>query len=84
MHLLHLQAFLLADSSDNIYNILIALVCGFSSLSILNLVTRRVEPHRGLNFSEMLAVLGAVMAVCLWAWEMLHIFHVLPIKLSSG
>ncbi len=68
--------------SDNVYNVLIALTCGFSSLSILNLVSRRVEPHRGLNFSEMLAITGAVVAVFLWGWEMLHLFHIFPIRLQ--
>lgn len=77
----NLQSLLVIEYSENIYNVLIALTCGFSSLSILNLVSRRVDPHRGLNFSEMLAITGAVVAVFLWGWEMLHLFHIFPIKL---
>ncbi len=81
MYLVRLQAVVVGDFLDNIYNVLIALVCGFSSISILGLATRRGDSHRGLNFGEILAVTGAVVAVFLWAWEMLHVFHVLPIRL---
>lgn len=77
----HLQSLLLAQSSDNIYNILIALVFGFTSLNILHLLTRPPQPVRGLSFGEILAITGAIVCVCLLGVEMLHVFHVLPIKL---
>ncbi|MGA7382837.1 MAG: hypothetical protein WBX03_18445, partial [Terriglobales bacterium] len=80
--LVHLQSLVLAQGSDTIYDVLIALVCGFTSLNILNLLTRRAQPVRGLNFGEMLAVTGAVISVCLWGGEMLHLFHIFPIKLQ--
>jgi hypothetical protein len=81
MSLVHLQSLLLAEGSDNLYNILIALVCGFASLNILNLLTRPAQPVRGLTFGEMLAVTGAVLSLLLLGAEMLHIYHVFPIKL---
>lgn len=65
----------------NIYDILIALVFGFSSLSVLGLATTRVEPRRGLNFGEVLAVTAVVVSIGLWTWEMLQLFHIFPIKL---
>jgi hypothetical protein len=77
----HLQSLVLAQDSDSLYNILIALVCGFASLNILNLLTRRAQPVRGLNFGEILAVTGAVVSLVLWGLEMLHLFHIFPIKL---
>jgi hypothetical protein len=81
MSLVHLQSLVLAEGSDNLYNILIALVCGFASLNILNLLTRPAQPVRGLTFGEMLAVTGAVLSLLLLGAEMLHIYHVFPIKL---
>jgi hypothetical protein len=78
----HLQSLLLAEGSGNVFNILIALVCGFASLNILNLLTRRAQPVRGLNFGEMLAVTGALVSLFLWGLEMLHLFHIFPIKLQ--
>jgi hypothetical protein len=82
MSLVHLQSLVLAEGSDNLYNILIALVCGFTSLNILNLLTRPAQPVRGLTFGEMLAVTGAVLSLLLLGVEMLHIYHVFPIKLQ--
>ncbi|MGO9648641.1 MAG: hypothetical protein ACLPOO_11360 [Terriglobales bacterium] len=82
MPLAHLQSLVLVQSSGNLYNILIALVCGFSSLNILNLLTRRAQPVRGLNFSEMLAVTGAVVSLFLWGVEMFHLLNIFPIKLQ--
>jgi hypothetical protein len=81
MSLAYLQSLVLAQYSD-IYNVLIAMVCGFTSLNILSLLTRQAQPVRGLNFGEMLAVTGAVVSVFLWGGEMLHLFHVFPIKLQ--
>jgi hypothetical protein len=82
MPLVCLQSLILAASSDNLYNILIAVVCGFASLNILNLLTRPARPVRGLSFGEMLAVTGAVVSLLLLGAEMLHIYHVFPIKLQ--
>ena len=48
MSLVHLQSLLLAEGSDNLYNILIALVCGFASLNILNLLTRQDLPVKDI------------------------------------
>jgi hypothetical protein len=82
MFLVRLQSLVLTEGSDNLYNILIALVCGFTSLNIINLLTRPAQPVRGLTFGEMLAVAGAVLSLLLLGVEMLHIYHVLPIKLQ--
>jgi len=65
----------------SVYDILIALVFGFSSLSVLGLATTRVQPRRGLTFGEALAVTAVIVSVGLWGWEMLQLFHVFPIKL---
>jgi hypothetical protein len=81
MSFLRLQSLVLAESSENLFNILIALVCGFASLNIINLLTRPAQPVRGLSFGEMLAVTGAVVSLLLLGAEMLHIYHVFPIKL---
>lgn len=67
----------------DIYNILWALVFGFATLNILGLLARRFEPNRTrLNFGELLAVLVVCVAVFLLGWEMLYVFHILPIKLT--
>ena len=67
----------------DVYNILWALVFGFATLNILTLAAKRFEPHRrGLTFGEMLAVLVVVMSIFLLGWELLYLFHVLPIKLK--
>jgi hypothetical protein len=82
MHSVNLQSLLLfGDYLDNIYDILIALVFGFSSLSVLGLAVTRADQRRGLNFGEVLAVTAVVASVCLWGWEMLHLLHIFPIKL---
>jgi len=72
---------LFGDYLDNIYDILIALVFGFSSLSVLGLAVSRADQRRGLNFGEVLAVTAVVVSVGLWGWEMLQLFHIFPIKL---
>jgi|HubBroStandDraft_6_1064221.scaffolds.fasta_scaffold128907_3 hypothetical protein len=82
MSLVRLQSLVLTEGSDNLFNILIALICGFASLNIINLITRPAKPIRGLTFGEMLAVTGAVVALLLLGAEMLHIYHVFPIKLQ--
>jgi len=70
-------------SRGDIYNILWAVVFGFATLNILSLAARRLEPkRRGLSFGELLAVLVVVLSVFLLGWEMLNLFHILPIKLK--
>jgi|SRR5271165_5479545 len=73
---------LLRSNRDEIYNILWALVFGFATLNILSLGARRFEQARGLNFGEILAVLVVLVSVLLLGWEMLYLFHVLPIRLT--
>jgi hypothetical protein len=82
MFLVRLQSLVLAQGADNVFNILIALVCGFASLNIINLLTRPVQPVRGLSFGEILAVTGAVVSLLLLGAEMLRLYHVFPIKLQ--
>jgi len=65
------------------YNVLWALVFGFATLNILGLVARRLEPRRSrISFGEMVAVMVVLVSFCLLGWEMLHLFHILPFKLS--
>lgn len=73
-----------SDKKGNIYNILWVLVFGFATLNILGLIARRFEPRRrsSLNLGEILAITVVVVAVILLAWEMLYLFHVLPLKLG--
>ena len=74
--------FLLRSGRDEIYNILWALVFGFATLNILSLGARGFERSRGLSFGEILAVLVVVVSIVLLGWEMLYLFHILPIQLS--
>jgi hypothetical protein len=73
-----------SGKKSNIYNILWALVFGFATLNILGLVARRFEPRRrsNLNFGEILAITVVVVSITLLGWEMLYLFHILPIKLE--
>jgi hypothetical protein len=67
----------------DIYNVLWAVVFGFATLNILSLAARRLEPRRrGLSFGELLAVVVVLLSVVLLGWEMMNVFHVLPIKLK--
>lgn len=69
--------------ADSIFSILIALVFGFSTLNILGLVTRRFENRpSSLNVGEILALAAMALSVCFLGLEMLHVFHVFPIKLE--
>jgi hypothetical protein len=74
--------FLLRSTREGIYNILWALVFGFATLNILSLGARRFEQTRGLNFGEILAVQVVLVSIVLLAWEMLYLFHILPIQLT--
>ena len=73
---------LLVSRRDEVYNILWALVFGFATLNILSLGARRFEQKSGLNFGEVLAILVVIVSIVLLGWEMLYVFHVLPIRLS--
>jgi len=76
-------AFVLISTREEIYNILWALVFGFATINILSLGARRFEAHkRGLSFGEVLAILIVVVSVFLLGWEMLYVFHILPIRLT--
>jgi hypothetical protein len=74
--------FLLRSTREEIYNILWVLVFGFATLNILSLGARRFEQARGLNFGEILAILVVVVSIVLLGWEMLYLFHILPIRLA--
>jgi hypothetical protein len=78
------SALFLGEYFGNIYNILIAAVFGFSSLSVLGLATSRAAPRRGLTFGEILAVTAVFVSIGLWGWEMLQLYHIFPIKLHLG
>jgi len=56
---------------------------GFATLNILSLGARRFEEEEaGLNFGEILAILVVVLSIVLLGWEMLYVFHILPIRLT--
>ncbi|MGA2979363.1 MAG: hypothetical protein ABSD76_07210 [Terriglobales bacterium] len=75
--------FLLRSTREEVYNILWALVFGFATLNILSLGARRFEQDKGgLNFGETLAILVVVVSIVLLGWEMLYLFHILPIRLT--
>ena len=75
--------FVLASTREEIYNILWALVFGFATLNILSLGARRFEQQKtGLNFGETLAILVVLVSILLLGWEMLYLFHILPIRLT--
>ena len=76
--------FLLRSTREEVYNILWALVFGFATLNILSLGARSFEQDkRGLNFGETVAILVVMVSIVLLAWEMLYLFHVLPIRLTA-
>jgi len=87
---IHLPAVLLLQASGaffqeaSLFNILIALVFGFSTLNILGLVTRGMEnrPSR-LKPGEIMALTAMVLAICFLGLEMLHTFHIFPIQLGN-
>jgi hypothetical protein len=67
--------------SGDVYNILWALVFGFATLNILSLVTRRFEPNRNrMSPGELMAVATVVVSVLLLCFEMLGLFHILPLR----
>ena len=71
-------------ANSRMYDLLWGAVFGFATLNILGLVARRFEPGRSrMTFGEMLAVLVAGVSVLMLGWELLFLFHVLPIRLDS-
>lgn len=71
------------DKKSSAYNLLWIVVFGFATLNILALVGRRFEPQRNrLSFGETLAIAVVIMSITLLGWEMLYVFHVLPIQLA--
>jgi hypothetical protein len=78
-----LSDFDLDDKKSHVYSMLWVLVFGFATLNILGLVLRRMEPRKsGLSFGEIIAVAVVCVSVILLAWELLYLFHILPIKLE--
>jgi hypothetical protein len=72
------------DKKGDVYNMLWAVVFGFATLNILGLVVKRFEPRNNrMSFGEMMAVMTVVISVFLLGWEMLHLFKILPIRLST-
>ena len=70
-------------ASGRMYDILWAAVFGFATLNILSLVARQFEPGRTrMTIGEMLAISAAVISVVMLGWELLFLFHVLPIRLE--
>lgn len=75
--------FVARTTREEIYNILWVLVFGFATLNILGLGARRFEQDKGgLNFGETLAILVVLVSIVLLGWEMLYLFHVLPIRIT--
>jgi hypothetical protein len=75
--------FRVRSTREEVYNILWALVFGFATLNILSLGARRFEQQKsGLNFGEILAILVVAVSIVLLGWEMLYLFHILPIHLT--
>ncbi|HVM94199.1 MAG TPA: hypothetical protein VMT67_15355 [Terriglobales bacterium] len=76
-------AFLVLNTREEVYNILWVLVFGFATLNIVSLGARRFEAQkRGLNFGEVLAIMIVFISIVLLGWEMLYVFHILPIRLE--
>ena len=58
-------------------------VFGFASLNILGLLAHRYEPGRTrMTLGEMLAITVAVISIAMLGWELLFLFHVLPVRLN--
>jgi len=72
-----------AAGSAGMSEILWGAVFGFASLNILGLLARRFEPGRTrISLGEMLAVAVAVISLAMLGWELLFLFHVLPVRLN--
>ena len=69
--------------NENAHTILWGLVFGFATLNILHLGARHLAPaRRHVHFGEILAILIVITALGMLAWELLHMFHILPIQLA--
>jgi hypothetical protein len=76
--------FLSRAAREDIYNILWALVFAFATLNILSLGARRLQQDRpGLTFGEVVAIMVVVVSILMLGWEMLYVFHILPIRLTA-
>ena len=65
------------------YDLLWVAVFGFATLNILSLVARRFEPGRSsMSFGEVLAITTAVICAIMLGWELLFMFHILPIRIQ--
>lgn len=72
-----------ALTGSRMYDLLWGAVFGFATLNILGLVARRFEPGRTrMTFGEMLAIIAACVALLMLVWELLFLFHILPIRLE--
>jgi len=70
-------------AGSRMYDLLWGAVFGFATLNILGLVARRFEPGRSrMTFGEMLAIIAAGLALLMLIWELLFLFHILPIRLD--
>jgi hypothetical protein len=81
-----MKIFVLAQmvlAGSRMYDLLWGVVFGFATLNILGLVARRFEPGRSrMTFGEMLAITAAAVSLLMLAWELLFLFHILPIRLD--
>jgi hypothetical protein len=76
--------FLSRVAREDIYNILWALVFAFATLNILSLGARRLQQDRGgLTFGEVVAIMVVLVSILMLGWEMLYVFHILPIRLTA-
>jgi len=74
--------FLVRSGREEVYNVLWTLVFGFATLNILSLGARHFEQEKsGLSFGEALAILVVLVSIGLLGWEMLYVFHILPIRI---
>jgi hypothetical protein len=75
--------FLVRNGREEVYNVLWTLVFGFATLNILSLGARHFEQEKsGLSFGETLAILVVLVSIGLLGWEMLYVFHILPIRIK--
>ena len=74
--------FLARSTREHVYNVLWVLVFAFATLNILSLGVRRLDRRAGLSFGEVVAIMVVVVSVIMLAWELLYVFHILPIRLT--
>jgi hypothetical protein len=72
-----------AETKANMFNVLWALVFGFSTLNILGLAFRRFDSRKmGLNFGELLAITVVIFSIILFGSELLGLLHIFPVQLT--